>query len=320
MRRSTADAVAKRSSGQRLISILLALIVALLFLVVSRPGGGAEADAYSAYGDPDKPALSTILAGNADVEAFRERFNLSDEEVAEVLAALRDEDRALAQEYEESEQLLEGVSDLSEAREKVRSSDYAERAREIIAGTKTDVERVVGSGSEAALAAWVDDRFSQEAEDLAGGIPDEVLGTAKASSKGETCRVWTTYYRGYTRREVAVPHQQVKFAGGHRVRIRTKKGTVGWAPVKEVGPWNVRDNYWQPPKLRDRWSSLPRCVPEAAAAYYWNFNKGEDEFGREVSNPAGFDMTIAVAKRLDIAGQLKRHGKLRVRVYFPFAR
>lgn len=319
MRRSTADAVARRSSGQRLISILFALVVALLFLVVSRPGDGAEAEAYSAYGDPDKPALSTVLAGDANVEAFRERFNLSDEEVAEVHAALRDEDQALAQEYEESEQLLEGVSDLSEAREKVRSSDYAERAREIIAGTKTDVERVVGSGSEAALAAWVDDRFSQEAEDLAGGIPDEGV-SAKASSKGETCRVWTTYYRGYTRREVAVPHQQVKFAGGHRVRIRTKKGTVGWAPVKEVGPWNVRDNYWQPPKLRDRWSSLPRCVPEAAAAYYWNFNKGEDESGREVSNPAGFDMTIAVAKRLDIAGQLKRHGKLRVHVYFPFAR
>ena len=82
MRRSTTDAVARRSSGRYLISILLALVVALLFLVVSRPGEGAEAEAYSAYGDPDKPALSTVLAGDAAVEAFRERFNLSDEEVA----------------------------------------------------------------------------------------------------------------------------------------------------------------------------------------------------------------------------------------------
>lgn len=319
MRRSTADTAAGRSSGQYLISIIFALVMALLFLVISRPGDGAAAEAYSAYADPDKPALSTVLAGDPNVEAFRERFNLSEEQVAEVLAALRDEDRALAQEYEQSERLLEGVSDLPEARKKVRSSDYAERVREIIAGTKTDVERIVGPVSEAEIAAWVDDRFSQGAEDLAGGIADEGV-SAKASSTGKTCRVWTTYYRGYTRREVAVPHQNVKFAGGHRVRIRTKKGTVGWAPVKEVGPWNVRDNYWQPPKLRDRWSSLPRCVPEAAAAYYWNFNKGEDEFGREVSNPAGFDMTIAVAKRLDIAGQLKRHGKLRVYVHFPFAR
>lgn len=319
MQGSTAGTAARRSSGPRSISILLALVVALLFLVLSRPGDGAAAEAYSAYDDPDKPALSTVLAGDANVEAFRKRFSLSDEEVTEVLAALRDENRALAQEYEQSEQLLEGASGLSEARKKVRSSDYAERVRAIIAGTKKDVEGAVGPGSEAELADWVDARFSRGAEDLAEGIPDESV-SGKASSGGKTCRVWTTYYRGHTRREVAVPHKLVKFAGGHRVRIRTANDGAGWAPVKEVGPWNVRDNYWQPPRLRDRWSSLPRCVPEAAAAYYWNFNNGEDEFGREVSNPAGFDMTIAVAKRLGIAGKLKRHGKLRVYVHFPWAR
>ncbi len=323
---STVGGAAGRSVVKVSVAVLGAALLALVVLLAANPGERAEAETYSAYRDPDKPAISTALASDADAAAFQERFGLSDEELGQVLAAVRDGDRALAEEYEQSERLLGEDADLSEAeaKEKVEASDYTERNREIIAATKAEVLGLVGADMEEQLASWVDARFSRYAQELAEEIPDDAVVSdavsSRASGNGHTCRVWTTYYRGFTRYEVAVPHKSVKFAGGYRVRIRTEKGTVKRAPVKEVGPWNERDNYWQPPKIRDRWSSLKRCVPEAAAAYFWNFHRGRDEFGRKVTNPAGFDMTMAVAKRLDIDGQLRRKGKLRVYVHFPWAR
>ncbi len=46
------------------------------------------------------------------------------------------------------------------------------------------------------------------------------------------------------------------------------------------------------------WKNLPRCKPEAQAAYFNNYNNGRDEFGRKVLNPAGVDLTPAVARRI----------------------
>ena len=48
------------------------------------------------------------------------------------------------------------------------------------------------------------------------------------------------------------------------------------------------------------WDDLPRCMPEAQAAYFDNYNRGEDQFGREVLNPAGVDLTPRVAHTLGL--------------------
>jgi hypothetical protein len=41
-------------------------------------------------------------------------------------------------------------------------------------------------------------------------------------------------------------------------------------------------------------------MPEAQAAYFYNYNNGEDSFGRIVTNPAGVDLTPAVAADLGL--------------------
>jgi hypothetical protein len=46
------------------------------------------------------------------------------------------------------------------------------------------------------------------------------------------------------------------------------------------------------------WKNLPRGLPEAEAAYYDNYNRGRDEFGRKVLNPAEIDLTPAVGAKL----------------------
>ncbi len=76
---------------------------------------------------------------------------------------------------------------------------------------------------------------------------------------------------------------------------------VASAPDKEIGPWNLQDNWWDKSRYRTRWNDLPRSLPEAEAAFYDNYNKGKDGFGRKVLNLAGVDLRPAVAKKLGLS-------------------
>ncbi|MBO0610041.1 hypothetical protein [Myceligenerans salitolerans] len=82
-----------------------------------------------------------------------------------------------------------------------------------------------------------------------------------------------------------------KGEGARSVRVcAPATGRCEYAPVWDVGPWNIDDNYWDPASRRARFADLPRGVPEAQAAYYDGYNGGKDGFGREVRNPAGIDL------------------------------
>jgi hypothetical protein len=61
-----------------------------------------------------------------------------------------------------------------------------------------------------------------------------------------------------------------------------------YEPVWDVGPWNTHDAYWN--VTRTSWTKLPVGRPEAQAAYQDGFNGGQDQFGRDVRNPAGIDL------------------------------
>lgn len=79
-------------------------VAALLLLVAALGGGGAlaggasdvEAQQYSAYSDPEKPAISFVLSDEQNVEEFQTEFDLNDEEVDTVLAAVRRGNEALS--------------------------------------------------------------------------------------------------------------------------------------------------------------------------------------------------------------------------------
>ncbi|MFD7900001.1 hypothetical protein [Streptomyces sp. NPDC059743] len=62
------------------------------------------------------------------------------------------------------------------------------------------------------------------------------------------------------------------------------------APVWDVGPWNIRDDYWNPSSVRESFKDLPQGKPEAQAAYENGYNGGLDGSGRRVLNPAGIDL------------------------------
>jgi hypothetical protein len=301
----------------------------LLFALVV--GGGlalfgtttvTESRTYSAYADPQKTAISFVLSDPRNVEELQERFALSEEEVQAILAALREENERLAREYAESERIVEASEEFSDERveEKIVASDYNEEVRATIAETKSTVKALLPKEGQSELKEWVDNQWRQEVREFQASegatFRADEEATYQATALGVRCRVFATQYVGHTRYEVALPHQRLKFDGGYRVRLRRGDHRVRRAPVKEVGPWNIRDNYWQSRRHRDMWDDLPRCKPEAEAAYFDNYNRGKDQFGREVLNPAGVDLTPRVARKLG----LDRFQNAWIYVRYPWVR
>lgn len=74
----------------------------------------------------------------------------------------------------------------------------------------------------------------------------------------------------------------------------THNGKSSTIPVWDVGPWNTRDDYWNPPSVRENWSDLPTGTPQSQAAFLNGYNGGKDQFNRIVKNPAGIDLADGV--------------------------
>jgi hypothetical protein len=93
---------------------------------------------------------------------------------------------------------------------------------------------------------------------------------------------------------VALPSRRglsVRDGDDYRVKVcNPDNGRCVVAPVWDVGPWNTRDDYWNPPSVRQNWADLPQGMPEAQAARQSGYNGGRDQFGRTVRNPAGIDL------------------------------
>ncbi len=308
----------RRIIGLRVVLLVVA-VAAGGWLALAAGLSGAGAKGYSAYSDPQKPVLSYLLSDDRNVEELQKEFGLSDEQVQEILAVVRGENSVLSEEYEESDRIIEANEGASrtEIKSKIAASDFDEKVKQAVAKTKSELGKRLPKGRADDLGSWVDEQWQAETAEYTATSET----TYQVSSTGYSCRVWMSYYRGNTRYEVALPHQKVKFSGGHRVRITdVRKGTSAWAPVKETGPWNTRDDYWRSRLDRSMWNDLPRCLPEAEAAFFDNYNRGEDQFGREVGNPAGVDITPAVARRMDVWRKIQRLGLVKVRVHYPWVR
>jgi hypothetical protein len=92
---------------------------------------------------------------------------------------------------------------------------------------------------------------------------------------------------------VALPSGRALSPAGtstYSVQVCADNGRCETAPVWDIGPWNTHDDYWTPSATRQNWKDLPQGIPEAQAAYQNGYNGGRDQYGRQVTNPAGIDL------------------------------
>ncbi len=131
-----------------------------------------------------------------------------------------------------------------------------------------------------------------------------VAAPAAADGDGETHRVYATREglvggttaNGHVIAErdhfVALPSARAlspRGSGTYSVRVCVADTTrCEYAPVWDVGPWNTTDDYWS--ATRHAFADLPRGVPQAQAASRSGHREGRDQYGREVTNPAGIDL------------------------------
>ncbi|GAY08918.1 SH3 domain-containing protein [Pseudonocardia sp. N23] len=96
---------------------------------------------------------------------------------------------------------------------------------------------------------------------------------------------------------VALPSRRAlspRNTNDYSVKVCASNGRCSFAPVWDIGPWNTRDDYWNPGNIRQNWGDLPQGVPQAQAAYRDGYNGGNDQFGRKALNPAGIDLADGV--------------------------
>ncbi len=134
--------------------------------------------------------------------------------------------------------------------------------------------------------------------------PEGELVASEAATDSPTVRVWATREgmvggrtaNGHviTDRDhfVALPSgKALARLDGTEYQVRLKyNGRETTAPVWDVGPWNTKDNYWDPPADRELFKDLPRFFPQALAAWRDGHNAGRDQFGRWVTYPAAIDI------------------------------
>jgi hypothetical protein len=92
---------------------------------------------------------------------------------------------------------------------------------------------------------------------------------------------------------VALPSRRALSPNGrsdYSVKVCAPNGKCAFAPVWDVGPWNTKDDYWNPAAQRQSWKALPQGTPQAQAAYKDDYNGGKDQYDRAVANPAGIDL------------------------------
>jgi hypothetical protein len=157
--------------------------------------------------------------------------------------------------------------------------------------------RIIVSAPPTGGSPWVGDVTVQPTDQVdpsrmsiqAAPLQSRVFATREGLVGGTTANDHVIVNRDHF---VALPSRRGLSANGsgtYSVKVCTAS-RCAFEPVWDVGPWNTKDDYWNPSAIREMWKDLPQGRPEAQAAYQTGYNGGKDQFGRTVANPAGIDL------------------------------
>jgi hypothetical protein len=184
--------------------------------------------------------------------------------------------------------------------------DTTEATAELPEATTEVQSRLVLSGDPGAEPVVSDLRLSahpapatEGVEDVAGGAETAALRYSVFATREGLVGGTTSNGHVITERDhfVALPSRRAlspRNTSDYSVKVCAANGRCAFAPVWDVGPWNTRDDYWNPAPTRENWGDLPQGTPQAQAAYRNGYNGGADQFGRKLVNPAGIDLADGV--------------------------
>jgi len=305
---------------------ILIVSLALLLVAMLAQVGKVQAQVLNpaASSDPwlQKPVLPYFLL-TKDARLEKESQNLFtalglSEQGKGMMHQIALEEQQLMRDFYGETQVIVQDETLSPAdKEKgVQDSRYNERVAEAMMDTDQAVRKLLGSRYPL-FRTWIADWWTRE-----GKAVDELkqsAGQPGIDSVAYACYMFATQYFGYTDYEIALPDRYVKFANlgwyipppyngwyanpPYTADIYHEDYWVWGVLVREVGPWNVDDNYWDtssssPP--RRMFGNIPLCWSEAEYAYYYGYNGGKDQFGRTVTVPTSVDLTPSVAADLGL--------------------
>ncbi len=251
-----------------------------------------------------KPVLSYFTLTASLSEVMRLELGLSEAQFASIRQAAQQEAQRLQELELASLDIVQddGLS-LPEKRARIAASGYNQRVEDILAGTQAQLESGLGAAGTARLVDWIESRWLEEQE-LHG------LASVEQTSVARTYSIYATRFDtdSYI---VALPDQCLKranagshvcddsgYATGQNYSVRLEYQDSVTAKVGESGPWNVDDNYWSgvgDPQPRRLFPDLEPGMPEAQAAFFDDYNDGEDQFGRTVTAPYGIDLADQVS-------------------------
>ncbi len=282
-------------------ALLLAFIVSQT--LINSPAHSSQASSHAPIWG-SKPVFSYFALTGSLAEAMQDELSISEDEFAAIRRTAQQEAADLRRLEASSLPIIQD-SDLSlpEKRAQIAASGYNLRVLEILAASQAQLKRELGAATYTRLVDWIERRWSVE---------QELHGTASMESTagGRTYSIYATRFDA-TSYIVALPDGCLKIANGgnhlcddsgyatgqnYSVRLSYKASTT--AKVGDSGPWNVDDNYWSgvdDPQPRRLFPDLPVGMPEAQAAYFDNYNDGEDQFGRTVTAPFGIDLNRDVS-------------------------
>lgn len=260
-----------------------------------------------------KPVLGYLLWTSdskieKDVSNFKATLELSDDEFNDIKQIAKDEMDIL-------NKMLVDSNKETDAQKRVHAEQFNADVTQVLKNTDQEIKKILGERKKT-FDKWISDWWQ--------GEMDYRKSKEKVSNSGmqlladmSPINVFATQYAAYTNYEAALPDKKIKFAnlgwpGGYPNPPYTidiyyqASGSGHWAynvPVKEVGPWNEDDNYWDSASgsnPRRLFTDLPLGFNESYYAYVYNYNNGKDQFGRTVTNSAGVDLSPAVAQQLGL--------------------
>ena len=284
-------------------------IIVLLPVLAAWLGGvrSISLASQAAASDPvwgSKPVLSYFALTASLSEVMRLELGLSEAQFASIRQAAQQEAQRLRKlELSSLDIVQDEELSLAEKRARIDVSGYNQRVVDLLADTHAQLESGLGVADTARLVDWIEGRWLEEQE-LHG------LASIDQTSLARTYSVYATRFDtdSYI---VALPDQCLKranagshvcdnsgYSTGQNYSVRLEYQDSVTAKVGESGPWNVDDNYWSgvgDPQPRRLFPDLKAGMPEAQAAYFDDYNNGEDQFGRTVTAPYGIDLADQVS-------------------------